>query len=1798
MEDPTSTQYTETGDKGSWHPAMRSGKDEMENEYFLENTPHRLESDFFPDQTDQRPSQPLLDHGHQLGAPKPSQPRLVDSEDVHPKIPENNDHYKDSRRDDTKGFPEAMHAKPLEGHSPKSSESGDARDDDPGGGYIAIKATDTPGAKDLDPSHLQYETQGIKEPSDGAEDGYPRQTEPEEQHQHLRSGEANSIDPAWGLGSTHRNEDFTDLLTHTNSFPEVPPLHNTTTSPSVQPLPPSQAEEILQATEDTDNFPYQALTATKDEADAEKSTIDDVLQESIHGGEDDSFAVADDKLESSLLTPADDEARFEEGLPLVSLETDQDRLAQDPAAHDPDLISRSQEAHEDDYNKKRSADPIDQEDPDYRPPPPDRKSTSNVLDSMHFVPKSDGPQNSRQLTRPPLQDLTGGGIAVSTSTVFSDVLTRNVEALKVPSENPEAKDDNLAAMWQAALDDDELLEEDDSAVDPSGFFQDGEGFLEDEERPLEQLSPTVPQPVIDTNGQMQGFSSTTTHGTRSISGDQMQYTHTVPSPLQQQQSAYQPYIPNATSFSQQGPYAPLGEQRSLSNDQVQRPSLQGAQSFADKSKGGYTSPYDLPMDVARPKRRALLQQPSNSVNNATQPRPQPPPRTSSSIYANTEFSQGDVACQTPHSNSSNPQAPPSQTGVDPPTRSLPQTMLSKKPSQFFEELPMSVKSRPASSAGRFAPPPVQHTQPLTPLQPPHQRAPPQQPAPLEQQHSTSSGTTQAYNLLPPERVAPYGSAAQQDSHTILTPVSNSRYSPAPPAQVNLAVNRNRYASAPNANGRPPSASQTMPFQPRTSSPLAVNQAVSQSTTGGERSLDLGMANSESIPQPKPPPRSASTEQYKLAQNNNLMTVPRDAPSISQYTTRSASVEPPPSTRAAQFAPSLGQSQSLPQGAYLEPLQRSQTQSPESARSRQNASRYTSTTNQQQLPSTYSSVSLTPAQSGVSAHSVLGVKAPAREINYIRPSDGREHDPLERWKGCPVFNFGFGGSIVTTFPKQVPLFAAGQSSGIKCIPGEVKLRAEKLIPLEERIASFPGPLKSKSKKKDVLEWLSRGIQDLSQQLIPIHADHALPDPRKKHEEKILLWKVLRVIVEHDGTIEGDSVAEKAMRSILSPELNLDTPQNPLLFDTTAHLTGISRPNGPINAPNPLNPSVMEELRKTLLQGDREKAVWYAVDQRMWGHAMLISSTLPREIWKQVAQEFVRQEVRTFGNNTESLAALYATFAGNWEESIDELVPPSARAGLQMVSKVEPSGPTKNALDGLDRWRETLSLILSNRTPEDGTAVIALGRLLSGYSRTEAAHICFLFAKSPGIFRGPDDPQASVVLLGADHLKQPLDYARDLDCVLLTEIYEFALTILTSSAISTISPHLQAYKLYHAMTLAEYGYRNEAQQYCDTITNTLKATTRPSPYYHPLLFTCLDDLASRLRQAPKDGSGSWISKPSIDKVSGSVWAKFNQFVAGEDNGSGSVGAGRGNESEQGPFAKMGPETPTISRTSSASELYGSYVNGGSMNANPPPAMSNSRYAPANAYTPRSSLEQQGGPFPDQRRPSHIEHLKQFNLKRVPSHQSLPGNSPNLYQKTLHDGPASSTFPSRSDNPLPTPPIQEQYMTKSSHDDISATLHNQSSYSNSQQDTTSDSHLLASSYALPSSSYAPLKNPYSPAANTFGVSASVIDPAPNFEGQSTFFHEPPRTSDDRDSYKNSSYDPGFGYESQSPGKDAPRKKSIMDDDDDEDLVAKADALKREEKVRKDRETDEAFRKAAEADGKTAPTIVISTSSNGMKC
>lgn len=1246
---------------------------------------------------------------------------------------------------------------------------------------------------------------------------------------------------------------------------------------------------------------------------------------------------------------------------------------------------------------------------------------------------------------PPLEsNSTSNSLDISSNIAVLEIVDEmrsqgSVSATESSTTHGKGEEADLAALWGAALEDDELLEDDEQFSDPSPFFEDdGKDFLgnqpTEEVRSYPSVEP-ISRPSVRKDEPLLELSPADirikTHSPVSQVECAPDFHHRQLN-LSLEYGAHQDVIgaygPSSeipalkTQISAAPAYlaGPLGQQQhSFYAQTPSRPQMPNtAQSFSDKSKGGYTSPYDLPMELTRPKKRTHLQQVQTASDIQGPHHVYPPPR-SSSIHA--EVVPPMLANKTPKSIVSAEKSLLAVQDRRETSAYFSTHTVEVKPNTgtFFEQLPPK-KPRPS---GTRATPVTLALQPNQTAESQLRRELPRDNSFTQPPAPSSSGRPEPYQLLPPERLGLYAHVPHQEM-VGQTLSSKTGYSPAP----------TRPASANHAG------------------------------------LHRHAPNQESLSQTPAP-----TSRYS----------PAPARPASENLQGSLSYLESPNLRVPQRA--------IPQARSF-----------------------------------------------------------SQRFDFIRPSDGREKDPLERWKGSPIFTFGFGGTSVSSFPKQIPRYPAGQTLPmIKCSPGEVKFHAGMVVPLDECVSSFPGPLKSKNKKKELLDWMQQRISKLADCEIIVANDSVKLDPRKRHGEKIILWKIIRILVEHDGVIEGNSGAISAVRCILSPEVApaIITTNNTSLSSSHGphqYPDGIRKFDRPHLASKSPNPEAIEALRKILLQGEQEKAVWYAADQRLWAHALLLASTLHPDIWRQVIQEFIRQEIRTFGRNTESLASFYQVLARNWEESIDELVPPSARAGLPMVSGVERSGSVTNALDGLDRWRETLTLILSNRSQDDWKALLSLGQLLCSYGRIEAAHICFIFAKSSGLFGGVDDPQVSVALIGADHISHPLDYCRDLDSILLTEIYDFAITVLTPSIAKTFSPHLQSYKLYHALMLAEYGYRSEAQQYVDTIMSALKSTTKISPFLHGLLYGVLGDLVERLRQAPSEDSASWISRPSMDKVSGSVWTRLNQFIAGDDSDTGSAASGKTIEPDlSGPFAHVVGDSPSISQKASMSDILNGYPAAETHPTTKLPP--NSRYAPAKQSTPRSSLD----------------HAQTWSTQE-PRREVVEGHKPSMAQPQYHSGDPSLIGMPQESSPnfyMPWP------FSSKPHDSAPEHIPQPTLESNLDKDEPGLNDDDPQKY-------------YQPIADTYSPPNSIQEP-PILNHNSASFNETLATDTYQpqtfNSYLPPSYTPDLGTREEFQ-EDENRLRVNGEDKDDQSVTATKSRL---EMGKKRPDVDEAFRKAAEADG-----------------
>lgn len=246
-------------------------------------------------------------------------------------------------------------------------------------------------------------------------------------------------------------------------------------------------------------------------------------------------------------------------------------------------------------------------------------------------------------------------------------------------------------------------------------------------------------------------------------------------------------------------------------------------------------------------------------------------------------------------------------------------------------------------------------------------------------------------------------------------------------------------------------------------------------------------------------------------------------------------------------------------------------------------------------------------------------------------------------------------------------------------------------------------------------------------------------------------------------------DKAVRRALVPRLAHDTDSDIAKFSTPADGFGASGSPSSNETPisvTTLKPSALEKIQEFLIRGERQQACHYALDEKLWAHAMVIASGIDRDAWQEAVKEFVRVELGSKDaddepkpndpNSRESLRVAYSLFAGNGSTSgttlasrpvatdsllasvqamlppaslsrtVDKLVPPlPPPLGVTPISPNFPgNGPTNVPVEVLAKWSETVAMMISNSIPpETSTALTAIGDHLSANQWIEAAHVWY-------------------------------------------------------------------------------------------------------------------------------------------------------------------------------------------------------------------------------------------------------------------------------------------------------------------------------------------------------------------------------------------------------------------------------------------------------------------------------------------
>jgi hypothetical protein len=284
--------------------------------------------------------------------------------------------------------------------------------------------------------------------------------------------------------------------------------------------------------------------------------------------------------------------------------------------------------------------------------------------------------------------------------------------------------------------------------------------------------------------------------------------------------------------------------------------------------------------------------------------------------------------------------------------------------------------------------------------------------------------------------------------------------------------------------------------------------------------------------------------------------------------------------------------------------------------------------------------------------------------------------------------------------------------------------------------------------------------------------------------------------------------------------------------------------------------------------------------------------------------------------------------------------------------------------------------------------------------------------------------------------------------------------------------------------------------------------------------------------------------MNKFSSGAASWITKSLLGDDERESNAGAGR--EDTSGPFGKVNGESPTISRNESTTELY-----------NPMAAM-NSGYqaisnAPPSQYRPASGGGGRYAPNGGASRyaPSMASSVSSIPDASRPQTQRSHTAGPSMHD-TFRSDTGSAYSPSDSGRPY-------------SSDSRQADLHDQPYGSYGQH------------YQMHQQPVAEEDEPQDAFSQPSGLglhNGSGTDEVENFASTSSGY-EPPTSGYEPPSYQ--PYEPEPDQPSDDEAAPKPKKKSFMDDDDDDGFAQRAAQMK---KAQADREADEAFKKAAEAD------------------
>lgn len=131
-------------------------------------------------------------------------------------------------------------------------------------------------------------------------------------------------------------------------------------------------------------------------------------------------------------------------------------------------------------------------------------------------------------------------------------------------------------------------------------------------------------------------------------------------------------------------------------------------------------------------------------------------------------------------------------------------------------------------------------------------------------------------------------------------------------------------------------------------------------------------------------------------------------------------------------------------------------------------------------------------------------------------------------------------------------------------------------------------------------------------------------------------------------------DESVRQILVPHLPDESSSGFTRLSTAAELHTASSVPATSGSPAASASSAdMDALHSMLLRSNKRDAVRYALDHRLWGHALIIASAVDEELKSSVVREFLQAELPDSSGNRKALKVAYSLFAGVGPSSSEKI-----------------------------------------------------------------------------------------------------------------------------------------------------------------------------------------------------------------------------------------------------------------------------------------------------------------------------------------------------------------------------------------------------------------------------------------------------------------------------------------------------------------------------------------------------------------